>query len=126
VPDPGLDREALLAEARADAERARAAAAELVAVGSVDGSHMSPAARDMLLDRLADLLASFQELTESAESVDSDLGFVLRADPQPGATTVVHANDGVLTIEALRLTITELATSDVVEDLVDAAAGGGA
>ena len=125
VPDPGLDREELLAEARAEAEQARAAAAELVAVGAVDGAHLSPAARDMLLDRLADLLASFQELTDPAESVDSDLGFVLHAEPQPGVMTVVHANDGVLTVEALRLTITELAITDVVEDPADAAAGGG-
>jgi uncharacterized protein (TIGR02677 family) len=124
VPDPGLDREALLAEARAEAEQARASAAELVAIGQMDGARLSAAARDMLLDRLADLLASCQELTEPAESVDSDLGFVLRAEPQPGITTVVHADDGVLTIEGLWLTVSALAISDVAEDLANAAAGG--
>ena len=126
VPDPGLDREALLAEARAEAEQARASAAELVAVGQMDGAHLSPAARDMLLDRLADLLASFQELTEPAESIDSDLGFALRAEPQPGVTTVVRSDDGVLTVEALWLTVSALEAPDVVMDLAEAAAGGSA
>jgi hypothetical protein len=90
----------------------------------MDGAHLSPAARDMLLDRLADLLSSFQELTEAAESVDSDLGFVLRAEPRPGATTVVRSDDGVLTVEALRLTVSALEAPDVVVDLAAAAVGG--
>lgn len=126
VPDPGLDREVLLAEARAEAERAHAAAAELVAVGALNGAHLSPAARDLLLDRLADLLSTFQELTGPAESVDSDLGFALRADPQPGAATVVHAADGTLTVEALQLTVTGLGAAHVVEDETSLAEGAGA
>jgi uncharacterized protein (TIGR02677 family) len=123
VPDPGLDREALLAEAREEAEQARASAAELVAVGQMDGSRLSPAARDMLLDRLADLLACCQELTEPAESIDSDLGFALRAVPAPGVTTVVRADDGVITVEALWLTVSALNASGIAADLADAAAG---
>jgi len=126
VPDPGLDREVLLAEARIEADRARAAATELIAVGRLNGSRLSPAARDMLLDRLADLLATFQELTEPAESVDVDLGFVLHAEPRPGVTTVVRADDGILTVEALWLTVTELTGSEAIDDLAGATAGGAA
>lgn len=126
VPDPGLDREALLAEARAEAERAHAAAAELVAVGGLGGAHLSPAARDLLLDRLADLLSGFQELTETAELADSDLGFALRADPQPGTATVVHAADGTLSVHALQLTVTSLDADHVVEGGANLAEGAGA
>jgi uncharacterized protein (TIGR02677 family) len=126
VPDPGLDREALLAEARAEAECAQASAAELVAVGALDGARLSPAARNLLLDRLADLLSSSQDLARPAESVDSDLGFTLRAEPLAGAATVVHSSDGTLTIEALRLVVTKLITTDVSEGEADLAEGAGA
>ncbi len=126
VPDPGLDREALLGEARADAERARAAASELVAVGALDGARLSPAARDLLLDRLADLLSRFQDLTGQAESVDSDLGFVLCAHPQPGTATVVYSADGTLSVEALRLTVTGLEPAHIVEDEAGLAGGASA
>ncbi|MCM3887340.1 TIGR02677 family protein [Frankia sp. R82] len=106
VPDPGLDREALLAEAEAAAAAGRAAAAELVAARELDGARISPAARDLLLDRLGDLLAVHQELTEPVDVHDTDLRLVLTAVPGPGERTVVHAPDGTLTVHDLRLIVT--------------------
>lgn len=106
VPDPGLEREAVLAQSHQEAQRLRAAATELAAAGDLHDARLSPAARDLLLELLADLLSINQELSEPAETVESDLGIVLRAEPQSGITTVVHAPDGALTIEGLRLTVT--------------------
>jgi uncharacterized protein (TIGR02677 family) len=111
VPDPGLEREAVLAQSRQEAQRLRATAAELAAAGDLHGARLSPAARDLLLELLADLLSLNQDLSEPAETVESDLGIVLRADPQSGATTVVDAADGALTVEGLRLTVTALAAA---------------
>ena len=109
VPDPTLDR--LMLEAQAEAEEAanRAAATELVAAGALDKAHLSPAARDMILERVADLLARFQELSEPAQSVDSDLGFELRIAPDPSRNTIIHADDGIVTIHGLVLTVAGLA-----------------
>lgn len=125
VPDPGLDREALLAEARAEEAAGRAAAAELVAVGALDGAALSPAARDMLLDRLADLLGSHQDLAGPAESVEASLGIALLAEPDPGATTTVRADDGTLTIDALRLTVVALDAAYAEDPDTKLAAGAG-
>ena len=103
VPDPGLDRERLLAEARAEHEQIRAAAAELATVGDLHGAQVSPAARQLLLDRLADLLAREQALSGTATSTDTDTGLRLSATLAPGARTVVHGPDGDLTVHDLVL-----------------------
>ena len=108
VPDPGLDRESLLAEAKAEAERDRAAAAELVAAGTLHDARVTPAARDMLLDRLGELLAAGQDAADPLEWVDSDLAFTLRAQLAPGTTTVVHADDGDLLVDDLTLSVEPL------------------
>lgn len=105
VPDPGLDREMLLAEAEEEARRKAAAAAELAAAGNLNGSWISPAARDLLLDRLGDLLAIAQDLTRPATSTDSDLGLVLSAVPDSTAVTVIHADDGTTSVHGLRLAV---------------------
>jgi uncharacterized protein (TIGR02677 family) len=105
VPDPGLDRIALLAEAEEEAERQAAAAAELIAVGELDGARMSPAARDLLLDRLGELLAVEQEISAAVTSTDNDLGLALCAVPDKTATTVLHSDDGTTTIYGLRLSV---------------------
>lgn len=107
VPDPGLDRERMLAEAHAEAERNRAAAAELAAAGDLHTARLSPAARDMLLHRLSDLLAAEQELKGPAQSIDTDLGLVLTATPVTAGTgrTVIHCDDGTLTVDDLTLRV---------------------
>lgn len=106
VPDPGLDRIALLAEAEEEAQRQAAAAAELVAAGRLDGARMSPVARDLLLDRLGELLAVEQEFTTAVTSTDTDLGLTLCAVPDDTAATVVHSDDGTTTIHGLQLSVT--------------------
>ena len=115
VPDPGLDREALLAEAREEAEQQASAAAELVAAGELHGAHVSPAARDLLLDRLADLLAASQDLTGPAESSDTDLGFVLVVAPASTAT-VLRCDDGQLTVDDLTMHVRPLEQPLTVTD----------
>lgn len=69
---------------------------------------MSPAARDLLLDRVGDLLAIHQELDGAVSSTESDLGLVVTAVPTPGEHTVVHADDGDTTVYDLRLTATSV------------------
>jgi uncharacterized protein (TIGR02677 family) len=112
VPDPATDREDLLAEARAERERAEAAAAELLAAGHLDGARLTPAARDLVLDRLGESLAIGQDVAEPLEWVDTDLGFVLRADPAPGRVTRIPAEDGDLRVDDLTLTVTPLDDAD--------------
>lgn len=108
VPDPGLDRAALQEVARAELLQRRAAAAELVAVGELDGARTSPAARDLLLHSLGRLLAVHQTVpgpdAPPALDVDHDLDLAVRAVALPDVTTVVHADDGSTTVHGLRLT----------------------
>ncbi len=98
VPDPARDRLRLAVAARREAETRRAVATELIAAGDLDGAHLSPAARELLLDGLSDLLARQQD-----ELVDSDLGLVFTA--RPGRGTVIHGVDGDLTVHALLLAV---------------------
>lgn len=124
VPDPGLDREMLLAEARAEAERDRAAAAELIAAGTLHDARVTPAARDMLLDRLGELLAVGQDNSEPLEWVDTDLGFTLLAEPTPGKATVVHADDGELVVDDLTLAVVRLDVQTVTDPVSSTGTGG--
>ncbi|GAA2019704.1 TIGR02677 family protein [Nocardioides kribbensis] len=103
VPDPGLDRERLLAEAQEELDRKRAAAAELAAAGDLDGARLTPAARELLLDRLSDLIAIDQALGGPATSTDTDANLVVTATPIAGRRTVIHCADGDLTVHDLEL-----------------------
>jgi uncharacterized protein (TIGR02677 family) len=103
VPDPGLDRERLLAEAEAERAALRAAAAELSAAGRLDGARLSPAARDLLLDQLAAVIAVDQLLAEPAQRSDVDLGLTLLVEP--GADTVIDSPDGRTTVHGLALSV---------------------
>jgi uncharacterized protein (TIGR02677 family) len=114
VPDPGLDRERLLAEAEEEERRNRAAAAELIAVGDLNGARVSPAARNLLLDQLAQLLAREQDLAEIAEYTDTDLGLRIVAAPDEVAATVVHSDDGDTTVHGVALTAGPVETSGTV------------
>ncbi|MGY1603107.1 TIGR02677 family protein [Geodermatophilus sp. SYSU D00815] len=111
VPDPSAERELLRAEAEADAARDRAAAAELVAAGRLGGAQLTPAARDLVLDRLGEMFAAGQDVTEALAWTDDDLGFVLRAEPTPGKATVIAAPDGELHVHGLTLTVVPFAAS---------------
>ncbi len=98
VPDPTADRLRLTAEARREAEQRQAAAAELALTGSLHGAAISPAARDLLLDLMAGLLAGNRD-----ETVDHDVGLRLRV--VPGQDTVVTSPDGTTTFVGLSLSV---------------------
>ncbi len=98
VPDPTVDRLRLTAEAEREAEQRQAAAAELALAGTLHGTTISPAARDLLLDLVAALLAQ-----QGEEIVDHDAGLRLRA--VDGPDTVVNSPDGTTTFVRLRLTV---------------------
>jgi len=103
VPDPGLDRVRLLAEAEAEAAALRAAATELSAAGRLHGARLSPAARDLLLDQLAAVIAVDQLLEGPVRRSDADLGITLLVEP--GADTVVESSDGRTTVHGLTLSV---------------------
>jgi uncharacterized protein (TIGR02677 family) len=98
VPDPTADRLRLTAEARHEAEQRQAAAAELAITGSLHGATISPAARNLLLDLVAELLARYRD-----ETTDHDVGLSLRA--VPGPDTVVTSSDGTTTFVGLSLSV---------------------
>jgi uncharacterized protein (TIGR02677 family) len=109
VPDPTADRLRLTAEARREAEQRQAAAAELALTGSLHGATISPAARTLLLDLVAELLARHR-----GETVDHDVGLLLRA--VPGPDTVITSPDGTTTFVGLSLTVSgtaEWAPADI-------------
>jgi uncharacterized protein (TIGR02677 family) len=101
VPDPTADRLRLIAEAEREAEQRRSAAAELALTGGLHRATISPAARDLLLELVADLLARHRD-----ETVDHDAGLRLRA--VPGADTVVDSPDGTTTFVGLSLSISSM------------------
>lgn len=103
VPDPGLEREMLLELAREEAERHAAAAAELTASGNLNGARLSPAARNLLLNQLGALLAVEQDFDEAVTHIDTSLDLALTATPVKGSSTVIHSDDGALTVHALLL-----------------------
>jgi len=98
VPDPTADRLRLTAEARHEAEQRQAAAAELALTGSLHGAAISPAARNLLLHLVAELLARHRD-----ETTDHDVGLSLRA--VPGLDTVVTSSDGTTTFVGLSLSV---------------------
>jgi uncharacterized protein (TIGR02677 family) len=109
VPDPAVDRRRLIAEARREAEQRRAAASELAITGALHGATVSPAARDLLLGLLGDLLTR-----GDAETVDHDLG--LRLTAAPGADTVISSADGTVTVYGHRLIIEGIAAWSTVDE----------
>jgi uncharacterized protein (TIGR02677 family) len=98
VPDPTADRLRLTAEAQRETEQRRAAAAELALTGSLHRATISPAARGLLLDLVAEMLARHRH-----ETVDHDVGLWLRAIPGPD--TVVTSPDGTTTFAGLSLSV---------------------
>ncbi|BBY60512.1 TIGR02677 family protein [Mycolicibacterium sarraceniae] len=103
VPDETSDRRMIEVAAREEADRSAAAARELRMTNRLDGATLSPAARDLLLDELARLLALQTESAASWVVDNQDLGFSLRAEP--GDRTSVTSSDGSLTVFDYRLTV---------------------
>ncbi|WP_157101468.1 TIGR02677 family protein [Nocardia shimofusensis] len=108
VPDSTADRRLVEAAAQEEAQRHRAAAVELIACGNLDGSRLSPAARAVLLDQLARLLAVQSEFNEPTHITDHDLGLVLESTP--GGRTRIESPDGALTVEGCVLSVRAVGT----------------
>ncbi|MGN5239466.1 DUF2397 domain-containing protein [Rhodococcus sp. SJ-3] len=101
IPDPAADRTLIAALAEQESGELADAVAELRASGDLHGERISTTARDVLLDRLAALLARHQELDGVYRIDDHDLGLTLTAEP--GRDTTVHCPDGDLTVHGLIL-----------------------
>lgn len=110
VPDSAADRRLVEAAAREETRRHRAAAAELIACGSLDGARLSPGARAVLLDQLARLLTVQSDPAESTALADHDLGLILEATP--GGRTRIESQDGTLTVERWTLAIRPITTEN--------------
>ena len=78
-----------------------AAGGELIAAGSLDGAHVSPAARDLPLEHLGDLLARYQRRPGPVTVTDPDLELTVHVTPLAGAATVLRADEGAVTIDDL-------------------------
>jgi uncharacterized protein (TIGR02677 family) len=109
VPDPTADRQRLIAEARNEADQRRAAASELAIIADLHGATVSPAARDLLLDLLGDLLTR-----DGTEAIDHDLG--LRLTAMSGSDTVITSADGTTTVYGHRLVIAAIAAWAAVDE----------
>lgn len=101
VPDTSADRAIVEAAVRAEAERNAQVATELSAAGQLDGAHLSPHARTVLLDELARLLATAPDPAVSASITNQDLGVILHA--VPGGSTTVTSTDGSLVVHGYQL-----------------------
>ncbi len=112
VPDPGADAEHLLERARRRSEARRAAAAELVAAGVLHRSSLSRAARELLLDKLSQLVASVSLADGAAQDRDHDLDLLLRATPAKGDATTIVGEDGTVTIHDVMLEAMPLYAAD--------------
>lgn len=108
VPDPGADAQRLLARARERNEARQAAAAELVAAGSLHRSRLSRAATNLLLEKLSALLTDVSTRGAMVEHPDTDLQLILRATPAKGVATVVTSDDGTVSIHDLTLVVVPL------------------
>lgn len=98
VPDPVLDRALLTAQAEQEDILRRAAAAELLAAGDLDGTELSAAAFwQVLLPLFTALLARHPEGETQSQFTDRDLGLVLSADLDAPRSTVVSWAGGSAT-----------------------------
>lgn len=101
IPDPTADRSLIVALAEQESGERADAVAELRAAGDLHDAQISTAARDVVLDQLAVLLARHQDLDGVYRIDDHDIGLALTAEP--GRGTTVHCPDGDLTVHGLTL-----------------------
>jgi uncharacterized protein (TIGR02677 family) len=112
VPNPAAERAAVEAEAAEEAAALAVAVAELVAVGGLTHARLTPAARDVVLDQLAAVLALHQGALHAPVTVaDPALGLTLVVSPSEH-DTVVTSPDGTLTVHGLELHVHPFEASD--------------
>jgi uncharacterized protein (TIGR02677 family) len=112
--DYGEQQDRLREQAREQARRQRAAAAELRAAGArLADVRLTAAATRLMLDLLARSLASAPPDFGEVQSTDDDLDIRLRLVRAPGATTVVHGVDGDLTLDGVTVGIGAARSNDM-------------
>ncbi|CUU56852.1 TIGR02677 family protein [Parafrankia irregularis] len=109
VPDTKEQTDLLMNAARERAQAREAAAAELLAAGSLHRSRLSRAARDLLLELLPPVLSATAGGEAEADHHASDLRLALRGVPARGQLTVINGDDGTLTVDGLLLSVVPLA-----------------
>ncbi|MBB4928311.1 DUF2397 domain-containing protein [Kitasatospora kifunensis] len=115
VPDPGVDEGSQLALAAQEEAGRRAAVAELLAAGNLDGCEVSPAAFwQVWLPLLGSLLARHTAADGQASFVDRDLGVVLVALWEEGRSTVVSWEGGSALVDGLVLSVRVVADGESV------------
>ncbi|MFJ7182390.1 TIGR02677 family protein [Streptomyces massasporeus] len=102
VPDPGMDIARLQEEAAQELAARQTAGAELAAAGALDGAHLTPAARDLLLELVSMALA--KELSPSRAVRVEDVDLHVAVDVAESDTdTVIRSDDGDTTFLRLAL-----------------------
>ncbi|MFC8965484.1 DUF2397 domain-containing protein [Streptomyces sp. NPDC057094] len=102
VPDPGMDIIRLQEEAAQELAARQTAGAELAAGGVLDGAHLTPAARDLLLELVSMALAKELSLAEAVRVEDADLNVAVDV-AESDTDTVIRSDDGDTTFLCLTL-----------------------
>ncbi|SEG85253.1 TIGR02677 family protein [Actinacidiphila yanglinensis] len=103
VPAAGMAEAQLRAQAAAELAARQACAAELAAVGEVNGSRLSPGAREMLLDLISQAHSQHPTAQGPLEAVDAHLGVAVHIEHTPSRLTLVLSDDGRTLIHDLTL-----------------------
>ncbi|MFD6548547.1 DUF2397 domain-containing protein [Streptomyces sp. NPDC058398] len=103
VPDPGMDITRLQEEAAQELAARLAAGAELAAAGVLDEAHLTPAARDLLLELVSMALAKEVGLSQAVRVDDVDLNVAVVVS-ESDTDTVVRSDDGDTAFSRLALT----------------------
>ncbi len=102
VPDPGMDIARLHEEAAQELAARQAAGAELAAAGVLDGAHLNPAARDLLLELVSMALAKGLSPSQAVHVVDIDLNVTVDV-AESDTDTAITSDDGDTTFLWLAL-----------------------
>ncbi|MEV7243156.1 TIGR02677 family protein [Streptomyces sp. NPDC093248] len=102
VPDPGMDIARLQEEAAQELAARQAAGAELAAAGALNGAHLNPAARDLLLELVSAALARELSPSHAVRVDDVDLNVAVHV-AESDTDTVVGSDDGDTTFSRLAL-----------------------
>jgi uncharacterized protein (TIGR02677 family) len=102
VPDPGMDITRLQEEAARELAARRTAGAELAATGALDGAHLTPAARDLLLELVSMALAKELSLSQAVHVADVDLNVAVDVT-ESDTDTMIRSDDGDTTFSCLAL-----------------------
>ncbi|MFD9863408.1 TIGR02677 family protein [Streptomyces alboflavus] len=102
VPDPGMDIARLQEEAAQELAGRRTAGAELAAAGVLDGAHLTPAARDLLLELVSMALSKGLSPSEAVRVDDVDLNVAVVV-AESDTDSVIRSDDGDTTFLCLAL-----------------------